>query len=381
MRILLFFFLGFDLFLCVDFDIFKYHKINDNDILCPYYLNITFGNITLSNISIDTTTNYTWFYNLNIDETEKKEQISITLKDNSKIEGQLIKYKNISNNMTLEFINSSHVLGNNTLGVIGIGRQLLNNTFFEYLNFNNKSKDEENIILLIYSETQKKLQFYGQRNDIFTKTLNKTCNCSNESDKLKELWNCKIKSFSINISEIKIEDEYIAFSTLYKDIIASSKTGKIILNDYLRIINSRYGEKRCELFEENNFIKMRCQKLEEFEGIPDFSLITKDNSIKLTAIIDDLFQKYNSTIQEFKIIYPKNEDNIWYIGEPIIKNYNLLFNFDNNGSIIIIESLSFGLFLVYIGFIIGFLILVIFLFMLYKARKKGDEISISLINK
>ena len=127
---------------------------------------------------------------------------------------------------------------------------------------------------------------------------------------------------------------------------------------------------------------MRCQKLEEFEGIPDFSLITKDNNIKLTAIIDDLFENYNSTFQDFKIIYANdnNENNIWYIGEPIIKNYNLLFNFDN-GNIIIVESLSFGLFLVYIGFIIGVLILLIFLFMLYNARKKGDEISISLINK
>ena len=64
-----------------------------------------------------------------------------------------------------------------------------------------------------------------------------------------------------------------------------------------------------------------------------------------------------------------------------MKNYNLLFNFSETGSVIIIESLSFGLFLVYIGFIIGFLILVIFLVMLYKAIKKGDEISISLINK
>ena len=379
MKFWLFFFFGFDLFLCVDFEIFKYHKITDNDIFFPYYLNISFGNITLSNISIDTTTNYTWFYNSKIRGEIIKNSSSIKLKDNTEIKGQLIKYNNISNNMTFEYINSTDKLGNNTLGVIGIGRESLNNSFFYY--FNNNNQSEKKIILLIYSETQKKLQFYGKPNDIFTKTLNKTCYCYNDLDKLDKLWNCEIKSFSINISEIKIENEYIAFSTLNKDIIASTKTGKIILNDYLRIINSRYGEKRCVLIVENGFNKMRCQKLEEFEGIPDFSLITKDNNIKLTAIIDDLFKNYNSTVQEFKIIYPNNEENIWYIGEPILKNYNLLFNFSETGSVIIIESLSFGLFLVYIGFIIGFLILVIFLVMLYKARKKGDEISISLINK
>jgi hypothetical protein len=380
MKFLLVFLLGSHLVLCVVFEIFKYHKTTDNDIFYPYYLNISFGNKTLSNISIDTTTNYTWFYNSNLEGEIINDSYQIILKDKTEIKGQLIKYNNTSNNNTLLYINSSNILGNNTLGVIGIGRELSKNSFFNYSC--NNSSGGENIILLIYSETQKKLQLYGKPNDTFTKDLNKTCNCSNSSSELKKLWNCEIKSYSINISEIKIENEYIAFSTFCKDIIASSKTGKIILNDYLRIINSRYGEKRCELIEENGFKKMRCQKLEEFEGIPDFSLITKDNNIKLTAIIDDLFENYNSTFQDFKIIYvnDNNENNIWYIGEPIIKNYNLLFNFDN-GNIIIVESLSFGLFLVYIGFIIGVLILLIFLFMLYNARKKGDEISISLINK
>jgi hypothetical protein len=203
---------------------------------------------------------------------------------------------------------------------------------------------------------------------------------------LKNLWNCKIQAYSKNSSQIILNnDEYIVFDTNLDVIIPSSSIGSDILKEYAKIINSTFGGK-CFFFDDELIQLLYCKisnsQLKDNEGIPDFSLII-ENNIKLTAIIDDLFKEHSDSIQIFKIIIDKKKeekDTNWYIGHPILKNYHLLFISKNN-TIYIAENFDFGLYLVYIGFIIGFSILLIFLFMLYKARKKGNEISISLINK
>ena len=344
---------------------------------------------TIENVIVDLTGSYSWFKNLsNIGtQMETPKTTKIEFYNQSIKASEEYKYYNNETNNSLSFFTSNEdILFNSSInGIISLDRN--NNNIYSFLNYNKKIKGEPKFSIIYNSKEDIKLNIYGEENeneDIFKKKGN-YCNISNENS-LKNLWNCKIQAYSKNSSQIILNnDEYIVFDTNLDVIIPSSSIGSDILKEYAKIINSTFGGK-CFFFDDELIQLLYCKisnsQLKDNEGIPDFSLII-ENNIKLTAIIDDLFKEHSDSIQIFKIIIDKKKeekDTNWYIGHPILKNYHLLFISKNN-TIYIAENFDFGLYLVYIGFIIGFSILLIFLFMLYKARKKGNEISISLINK
>ena len=344
---------------------------------------------TIENVIVDLTGSYSWFKNLsNIGtQMETPKTTKIEFYNQSIKASEEYKYYNNETNNSLSFFTSNEdILFNSSInGIISLDRN--NNNIYSFLNYNKKIKGEPKFSIIYNSKEDIKLNIYGEENeneDIFKKKGN-YCNISNKNA-LKNLWNCKIQAYSKNSSQIILNnDEYIVFDTNLDVIIPSSSIGSDILKEYAKIINSTFGGK-CFFFDDELIQLLYCKisnsQLKDNEGIPDFSLII-ENNIKLTAIIDDLFKEHSDSIQIFKIIIDKKKeekDTNWYIGHPILKNYHLLFISKNN-TIYIAENFDFGLYLVYIGFIIGFSILLIFLFMLYKARKKGNEISISLINK
>ena len=344
---------------------------------------------TIENVIVDLTGSYSWFKNLsNIGtQMETPKTTKIEFYNQSITASEEYKYYNNETNNSLSFFTSNEdILFNSSInGIISLDRN--NNNIYSFLNYNKKIKGEPKFSIIYNSKEDIKLNIYGEENeneDIFKKKGN-YCNISNKNA-LKNLWNCKIQAYSKNSSQIRLDnDEYIVFDTNLDVIIPSSSIGSDILKEYAKIINSTFGGK-CFFFDDELIQLLYCKisnsQLKDNEGIPDFSLII-ENNIKLTAIIDDLFKEHSDSIQIFKIIIDKKKeekDTNWYIGHPILKNYHLLFISKNN-TIYIAENFDFGLYLVYIGFIIGFSILLIFLFMLYKARKKGNEISISLINK
>jgi hypothetical protein len=342
---------------------------------------------TIENVIIDLTRSNSWFKNLsNIGTLMKEDESKIEFYHQSIPTSREYKYYNNETNNSLSFFTSNvDILFHSSInGIISLDRN--NNNIYSFLNYNKIIKGEPKFSIIYNSKEVIKLNIYGEENeneDIFKKKGN-YCNISNENF-VKNLWNCKIQAYSKNSSQITLSGQYIVFDTNLDVIIPPSPIGSVILNEYANTINSTFGGK-CLFFEDDHIKLLYCNisnsQLKDNEGIPDFSLII-ENNIKLTAIIDDLFKEHSGSIQIFKIIIDKKkEDNIklWYIGHPILKNYHLLFISKNN-TIYIAENFDFGLYLVYIGFIIGFSILLIFLFMLYKARKKGNEISISLINK
>ena len=71
---------------------------------------------------------------------------------------------------------------------------------------------------------------------------------------------------------------------------------------------------------------MTCKKM-NFAELPDFT-ITLEGEISLIALSFDLFKNRNETHAYFKILLNElDTKEYWYIGEPIVKNYNFLFDY------------------------------------------------------
>ena len=72
---------------------------------------------------------------------------------------------------------------------------------------------------------------------------------------------------------------------------------------------------------------MICKKF-NYAELPDFT-ITLEGEISLIALSFDLFKNKNETHIYFKILLNElNTKEYWFLGDPIIKNYNFLFDFN-----------------------------------------------------
>ena len=116
-----------------------------------------------------------------------------------------------------------------------------------------------------------------------------------------------------------------------------------------------------------------------YEDLPDLSFVLK-GGIKIMALSIDLFKLLNKNSLELKIKHLITEnkyygDNNWYLGEPVIKNYNFLLNYtdEKNVELIITPSSLNGFILIIVACVGGFLFLFLFLTIIYCASKKDKQ--------
>ena len=120
---------------------------------------------------------------------------------------------------------------------------------------------------------------------------------------------------------------------------------------------------------------MRCDYF-NYEDLPDLSFVM-ESGFSIMALSIDLFKILKNFTLEFKIKYKNDSEdsNIWYLGEPVVKNYNFLLNYTDrsNVKLLIIPSSLNGFILIIVACVGGFLFLFIFLTIIYCVSKNDKK--------
>ena len=267
------------------------------------------------------------------------------------------------------------------LGIIGISNKNKNKTRNIIGNWKNYSylymlerefKNISNYINFIQKESDEALIQFGEINPVFNIGATRRCSCK------EKFWSCELLTLKIGGNEVcpSSGNEYAIFSISEEYIIAPYSQGKILLNFYKDLIEKMFGVS-CGIKKGNyNLANLTC-KYFNYEDLPDLSFVLK-GGIKIMALSIDLFKILNDYSLEFKIKYVNttgSNNNNWYLGEPVIKNYNFLLNYtdENDVELIIKPSSLNGFILIIVACVGGFLFLFLFLTIIYCVSKKDKK--------
>ena len=345
----------------------------------------------------DTASFYSWRNNLkktDIGEYEYKNKKNENLKGTLKF-----------NDLNLNYIEINSKKYNDYFGAICIPKNIPDrikekinpdndeNIKYSYLDLiNSELKNNEKYINYIQDSINTGKMIFGKKNDIFDEEKShkeiKSCSCISPKDteienEFLNFWNCKIDSFLVN--SIKMPSSYSTsingdifaiFAIEEEYIIAPKITGTEIINFYKDLIEDNY-DTSCALEMFSNDIKIMQCKSFNFAELPDFNIIL-DGEIYLIALSFDLFKEKNDTHVYFKILLNQaNTREYWYLGDPIIKNYNLLFDYTTPGkeSITIVQSDKYESMIIILFFCISsFITLLFYIFLIIlRLRKMNKE--------
>ena len=356
---------------------------NNNNEFSPYTFQISFDNQLEYNYTyiFDTSTYIVWIGNQNLD---NKTIIRIET-----INGGHIFGNEICTSSNFCWFKVDKRMGKNYSGVIGISnkhREIINNVQdsnnYYYLNTLNKNA-EERFINFIQKSNNEASMIFGYKDDVFNKDYSQICQCkknNTKSNKNNEIYNiywcCELSS--LKMGEIEIykpsegQNEYGIFS-ISEEFIIAPKRCISILNQYEKYILDKYNVK-CKIKGSDGLIfGIICEYFNYIE-LPDLYFIMKED-ICIVTFSSDLFKiiDSNNTL-EFKIKVNNNTNEYWYIGEPIVKNYNLLLNYTNltDVNLVIISSNSNGFVLIIFAIIISFIFFFIFIIIIIYIIKKNE---------
>ena len=305
--------------------------------------------------------------------------ISLTNKKSQDNSGSICVPKDIPNRIKSDFDKNLFSFGNKIYNYLDLIQDKVSQKYINYV--------QETI--------NKGYILFGEKDEIFNSDNNnrdiKTCKCSlpPDNDAQNEFlyyWNCKISSFSVDNIKTSSSyskpingDIYAIFALSEEYIIAPKKTGEEVINKYKKLIENYYGAS-CQLenFNNNENIKIMVCKTFNYAGLPDFT-ITLEGEISLIALSYDLFKNKDENHVYFKILLnERNTKEYWYLGDPIIKNYNFLFDYNTPGeeNITIVPSDKYESFSIIVTFCsASFIILLFFAFLIFA------RIRISILSK
>lgn len=362
---------------------------NKNKEFNPYTFQFNLNNENYNNYSFvfDTASYIIWVGNQTLDENNT---IIIFTKEGEKINAkEICKEDNFCWFKTNKKINKGYIgsigISNKNMEIFNNNREDNKNKKYNFLNYYiNKLiiKKEERYINFIQKNNNEASMIFGHNDDLFNKENSKKCQCKknkkNENDEDNNIyWCCEISSIKIGIDDIYTvsnNNEYGIFS-ISEEYIIGPRNGIKILNYYEKLIKDTFGvncQKRYNILTE-----LRCASF-NYKEIPNLYFEMKGD-LGIVALSYDLFKSVDENDLEFKIkINNETKENIWYLGEPVIKNYNLLLNYTNFSDItlIIIPSSINGFFFISIAIIFGFIILlisiIIILYILKNAKEKNE---------
>jgi len=365
-------------------------RTNENNTFSPYTFKFNFKNEKENNYSFifDTSSYIIWVGNNNI--------IYNNTVEISTINGELILANEICND-TFCWFETDKQMNSGYIGVIGISnknRKILFNKKYEveyecndknyYLNYYLNSfdiKKEERYINFIQKNNNEARMIFGENSDIFKNDNPQKCQCkrknnNNENEEDNNIfWCCEISSIKIGDDDIyspSNNNEFGIFA-INEEYIIAPRAGITALNFYEKLIKDTFGV-NCTKKNNNTIIVLKCDNFNYYE-MQDLSFIMKGN-MSILALSSDLFKVDNDNNLELKLkVNNSTKEHIWYLGEPIVKNYNLLLNYTNLSdiSLIIIPSSLNGFILVTIAIILGFLLLIIFIISIIYILKKGKN--------
>ena len=354
----------------------------------------------------DTASFYSWKNNKSSNTSEN--DIDFIGKKDEKIYGT-IKFSELN----MDFIEVNNDKYKNNFGSICIPKGIpqsikekINNTKYpkkikySYLDLiNSELQDDEKYVNYIQDTINTGKIIFGKRNDIFdeekTSKIIKNCSCisppdDEEGNEYLNFWNCKIDYFTVNNIKmpasysILLNGEIIAVFAIEEEyIIAPKITGTEIIKYYEEIIVNN-SDTTCEYENYTPNTKMLVCQTFNFAELPDFNIIL-DGEIYLIALSFDLFKEKNETHLAFKILlneaYTKE---YWFLGDPIIKNYNLLFNYSKPGNetITIVQSDKYESITLIVFFCISAIITLLFYIFLITIRlRKVNKETIKIKDK
>ena len=305
--------------------------------------------------------------------------ISLTNKKSQDNSGSICVPKDIPNRIKSDFDKNLFSFGNKIYNYLDLIKDKVSQKYINYI----QETINKGYILL------------GEKDEIFNSDKNdkdiKTCKCSLPPDndiqnEFLYYWNCKISSFSVDNIKTSSSyskpingDIYAIFALSEEYIIAPKKTGEEVINKYKNLIDDYYGAScLLEDFNNNKDLKIMVCKTFNYPGLPDFT-ITLEGEISLIALSYDLFKYKDENHVYFKILLNEGKTKeYWYLGDPIIKNYNFLFDYNTPGeeNITIVPSDKYESFSIIITFCSASFIILLFFGFLIFAR-----IRISILSK
>ena len=369
---------------------------NNEETFWPYiFTSNIFGE---GNYVFDTASFFSWKYN-----RENKEigEYTFKTKKNENLKGKIQFDEENMNYIEINNADSLKKKYSNNFGVICIPKSIperIKNSIiteddeeeikFSYLDLiKTELNEDEQYINYIQDTINTGKIIFGKKNEIFDVNVNdkeiKSCACISPPNTAVEneflnFWNCKIDSFFIeNIKfpasySISLNGEIFAIFAIEEEyIIAPKVTGNEIINYYKKLINDNYGTS-CELQDFTTNTKIMLCKSFNFAELPDFNIIL-DGEIYLIALSFDLFKEKNDTHLYFKILLNEaNTREYWYLGDPIIKNYNLLFDYTKTGNetITIVQSDKYESMVIILFFLVSSVITLLFFVFLIVTRVK-----------
>ena len=293
------------------------------------------------------------------------------------------------NNKTFKYKTTKNITNYN--GIIGLANkekdQVAVNNDYSYLHM--LEAEEENItkfINFIQSDEYNAVMIFGDIDSRFNQSNWSKCKCS------EIYWGCQISSVKIGGSELYTptsgKEEFGIISISEEYIIAPKEPGDIIMTKYKNKIKDIF-DIECITIQNNDYndskksmVHLSCDYF-NYEYLPDLSFIM-EGGVGIMAISIDLFKITKNHTLEFKIIYNNetNDNSKWYLGEPVVKNYNFILNYTNKDNIelIIIPASLNGFILIIVACLGGFVFLLIFITCIYCINKNNQEDNI-VINK
>ena len=185
-------------------------------------------------------------------------------------------------------------------------------------------------------------------------------------------WHCESRAIALfpgsNFTQF---NSPFAFDTAYVDIRGPFFEGNSILSEIKEILGEKCQFISEEIDENNRYVKLVCDYDIDIGNCPDviftlkgFGLRAKNFDIFRIVLIDGKKKYLSKIVGDTRYTY-------WILGEPVLKNYNMVFNYeDNTVGFTENENLKEGDWSLTIIFMIIFIAIGIITIYLVKNRKK-----------
>ena len=297
---------------------------SENNEFNPYIFNFTIDNSSISHLSIfDTSNSYIQIQGVNV--------------KNDSLEPFYI------NGNKFYYILTNNLSNKDYFGIVGISnkdkitphiikQEKIDQKHYSYLSVLESEEENTGYINFIQKENNEATMSFGKIERIFNQSSSRSCQCN------RQYWSCEISTLKIGGKEIYSttdnNKEYGIFSISEENIIAPYRTGIQIIKFYKTKIEELFGINCNEAF--------ICEYF-NYEDLPDLSFVMK-GGMGIMALSLDLFKILDNYTLEFKIKLGSKNDNNWYLGEPVVKNYNFLLNYSKGNANLTIIPSSLGIY-------------------------------------
>ena len=157
-------------------------------------------------------------------------------------------------------------------------------------------------------------------------------------------WHCESRCIAFSKGEnfTYFKSPY-SFDTGYVDLKGPYYEGDTILGELKQLSNEKCDFDIVEIDSDKKYVRLVCDDDIDVNKFPDLIFYLKGFELRLKNI--DMFRlvKINGKTKLMSKIVGDSRYNYWNLGEPILKNYNMVFNYeDNTVGFVINENLLEG---------------------------------------